>query len=179
MSEYLAKLKPEEIVKMDVDSIYIGNLNTVDEDLSLPLHGKYGSVLNWFTEEERFIRADGKVHRPLYGMGNRNVKLKVKAVYEGYSEEREFEATVLQEKKENIVAEILEVNLEAMPGEKAALPSVVIARTTDGRRTTLPVKWEKYEPLWKEGIIHVRGIVEKYKESAIASIHYYNIEETH
>ena len=32
MSEYLAKLKPEEIVKMDVDSIYIGNLNTVDED---------------------------------------------------------------------------------------------------------------------------------------------------
>ena len=103
MSEYLAKLKPEEIVKMDVDSIYIGNLNTVDEDLSLPLHGKYGSVLNWFTEEERFIRADGKVHRPLYGMGNRNVKLKVKAVYEGYSEEREFEATVLQEKKENQV----------------------------------------------------------------------------
>ena len=25
----------------------------------------------------------------------------------------------------------------------------------------------------------MRGIVEKYKESAIASIHYYNIEETH
>ena len=44
MSEYLAKLKPEEIVKMDVDSIYIGKLNTVDEDLSLPLHGKDGSV---------------------------------------------------------------------------------------------------------------------------------------
>ena len=40
MSEYLAKLKPEEIVKMDVDSIYIGNLNTVAEDSSLPLHGK-------------------------------------------------------------------------------------------------------------------------------------------
>ena len=39
MSEYLAKLKPEEIVKMDVDSISVANLNTVDEDLSLPLHG--------------------------------------------------------------------------------------------------------------------------------------------
>ena len=50
MSEYLAKLKPEEIVKMDVDSIYIGNLNTVDEDLSLPMNWKYGSVLNWITE---------------------------------------------------------------------------------------------------------------------------------
>ena len=39
MSEYLAKLKPEEIVKMDVDSISIGYLYTVVEDLSLPMHG--------------------------------------------------------------------------------------------------------------------------------------------
>ncbi|MGN0403765.1 MAG: beta-L-arabinofuranosidase domain-containing protein [Bariatricus sp.] len=177
MREHFTKLKPEEIVKLDVESLYIGNLNTVDEDLNLPLSGKYGSVLSWSTDEERFIRADGRVNRPLYGMGNRKVKLRVRAVCGNRSAEREFEATVLQKMKENIVAEIREVSLTAVPGEKVDLPSVVVVKTLDGRLTTVPVQWEEYEPLWEEGVTRVRGTAEECSRPVWANV-YYNIEET-
>ena len=95
-----------EIIKKDLDAIYIGNLSTVDDDLTLPENGKYGAQFTWETGEERFIDNTGKVHRPLHGMGNRKVTLTVTATYEGCSESREYVATVLQEAKENIVKEV-------------------------------------------------------------------------
>ena len=68
-----------EIIKKDLDAIYIGNLSTVDDDLTLPENGKYGAQFTWETGEERFIVNTGKVHRPLHGMGNRKVTLTVTA----------------------------------------------------------------------------------------------------
>ena len=35
-------MEKEQIIEKDLDAIYIGNLNTVDENLKLPLEGKYG-----------------------------------------------------------------------------------------------------------------------------------------
>ena len=32
-----------EIIKKDLDAIYIGNLSTVDDNLTLPENGKYGA----------------------------------------------------------------------------------------------------------------------------------------
>ena len=135
-----------EIIKKDLDAIYIGNLSTVDDNLTLPENGKYGAQFTWETGEERFIDNTGKVHRPLHGMGNRKVTLTVTATYEGCSESREYVATVLQEAKENIVKEVRKVVLNALVGEEAHLPSVVIVYTEDGRRMTMPVKWNTYEP---------------------------------
>ena len=103
-----------EIIKKDLDAIYIGNLSTVDDDLTLPENGKYGAQFTWETGEERFIDNTGKVHRPLHGMGNRKVTLTVTATYEGCSESREYVATVLQEAKENIVKEVRKVVLNAL-----------------------------------------------------------------
>ena len=37
-------MEKEQIIEKDLDAIYIGNLNTVDENLKLPLEGKYGST---------------------------------------------------------------------------------------------------------------------------------------
>ena len=34
-------MEKEQIIEKDLDAIYIGNLNTVDENLKLPLEGKY------------------------------------------------------------------------------------------------------------------------------------------
>ena len=50
-----------EIIKKDLDAIYIGNLSTVDDDLTLPENGKYGAQFTWETGEERFIDNTGKV----------------------------------------------------------------------------------------------------------------------
>ena len=48
-------MEKEQIIEKDLDAIYIGNLNTVDENLKLPLEGKYGSTFTWDTGESRFI----------------------------------------------------------------------------------------------------------------------------
>ena len=161
-----------EIIKKDLDAIYIGNLSTVDDDLTLPENGKYGAQFIWETGEERFIDNTGKVHRPLHGMGNRKVTLTVTATYEGYSESREYVATVLQEAKENIVKEVRKVVLNALVGEEAHLPSVVIVYTEDGRRMTMPVKWNTYEPAKEETVVAVAGVIDGTEKEASAEIHY-------
>lgn len=49
-----------EIIKKDLDAIYIGNLSTVDDNLTLPENGKYGAQFTWETGEERFIDNTGR-----------------------------------------------------------------------------------------------------------------------
>lgn len=161
-----------EVIQKDLDAIYIGNLNTVDNDLTLPETGKYGTIFTWETGEERFITAEGKVSRPLHGMGNRKVTLTVTGSYEGTQLTREFTATVLQKVKENIVTSVREVVLFALPGSEVHLPSVVIVDTQDGRRMTLPVTWNSYEPSKDETIVKVEGTIEQTDKKATAEIHY-------
>lgn len=132
----------EQILREDLEAIYIGNLNTVEEDLLLPERGHGGSCFTWKSSETRFVEDDGTVHRPLSGQGNRELTLTVIASLEGRQAERSFPVTVLQEKKESRVAELRPVCVNAVSGQPVHLPSVVIARCSDGRQTTLPVTWE-------------------------------------
>lgn len=172
MSENMKIQKPEEILHADLEAIYIGNLNTVDDDLMLPQQGKYGSKLRWKTGEERFIEANGTVHRPLHGMGNRKVLLTVTAEYEGMTESREFEATVVQEAKKNDVTKIRMVEVKTLVGCQPPLPSVVIVNCADGRQTTLPVVWDNFEIPREETVIEVEGSVEGTKKKALARIRF-------
>lgn len=89
----------QEILQEELAAIYIGNLNTVDEDLILPEQGKKGCRFTWESGEERFIEPNGKVHRPLHGMGSRKVILTVTGEYQGCTAQRRFEANVLQQEK--------------------------------------------------------------------------------
>lgn len=162
----------EEIIQMELDAIYIGNLNTVDSDLILPRQGKYGADFEWITGEERFIESNGKVHRPLHGMGDRKVVLTVRASYEGAFGEKEFAATVLQEAKETIITEIRRTVLTIKIGEKAKLPSVAIVKTADGRLMTVPVRWEEYEPLKETGTLKIAGSVPDCGQKAEAVLEY-------
>lgn len=165
-------MRSSEIIQQDLDAIYIGNLNTLDNDLILPKKGKNGSLFTWESGEDRFITSEGKVHRPLYGMGNRKVTLTVTASYQGQVARKEFIATVLQKTKENIVTFVQPVVLSASLGSKATLPSVVIADTKDGRRMTLPVIWETLEPAKEETTLTIEGQVEGTPIKALAEIHY-------
>lgn len=146
-----------ERLKKDLEGIYIGNLNTVDSDLRFPERGGYGSAFAWETSDWRFIEADGKVHRPVNGMGDRKVVIKVTACLEGECATREFTATVLQEVKVNRVARILDTRVNALLGGTAVLPPVVIAETEDGRYVTMPVRWDTYKPLDQAGELEVWG----------------------
>lgn len=161
-----------EIIKKELDAIYIGNLNTVDDNLTFPESGKYGAHFTWETGGERFIDNTGKVHRPLHGMGNRKVTLTVTATYEGCSESRQYVATVLQETKTNIVKEVRKVTIKALVGKEAHLPSVVIVYTEDGRCMTMPVEWNAYKPAKEETLVTVTGVIEGTEKEAFAEIHY-------
>lgn len=173
-------MKVSEKIQKDLEAIYIGNLGTVDDNLQLPLEGKFGSKFVWETSADHFITTEGIVHRPLHGMGHRNVTLTVKAYLEDEVGERVFHATVLQEGRETIVTEIKQVNVECKISEKPLLPSVVVVHSRDGRCLTLPVEWDAFEPLGGEGKICVKGAVEGTEKMAEALILYKeNIEEEH
>ena len=135
-------MSPELVLASDLEAIYIGNLNTVDENLVLPALGAGGSVFTWESGEERFITAEGVVHRPLHGMGNRKVKLTVTASYEGVTAQRVFEATVIQQKRETVVTWIRPVEVSVRPGEEVKLPAFAVVKCKDGRQITLPVVWD-------------------------------------
>ena len=141
----------------DLAAIYIGNLNTVEADLDVPLKGENGSAFVWETGESRFISPEGKVYRPLHGMGNRKVHLTVTGTLEGETAVREFDATVLQEPRENIVKTIRPVEITGEPGIIPELPSVVIVTCEDGRTMTMPVSWEVTPTIPDEGEMRIFG----------------------
>ena len=40
-------MEAKEIIKKDMEALYLGNLNTVEFNLNLPKKGKYGSEIIW------------------------------------------------------------------------------------------------------------------------------------
>lgn len=60
-------MEAKEIIKKDMEALYLGNLNTVEFNLNLPKKGKYGSEIIWKSGHERFLDSEGNVKRPPYG----------------------------------------------------------------------------------------------------------------
>lgn len=162
----------QAVLQRDLDEIYIGNLNTVDADLTLPSRGRNGSEFTWESKEILFISHEGKVTRPSHGVGNRRVVLEVRAAYGSARGSRSFEATVLEAPRKIEAAEIRAVEAEAEPGSAVQLPPVVIALEKNGDAVTLPVSWEDFSPLETEGTLSVQGTVEEIQARAQARIHF-------
>lgn len=163
---------PEEIILQDLEEIYIGNLNTVEADLTLPDKGRLGADLRWESKETLFLSNEGKVTRPAFGVGNRIVPLIATAQYKDACREKEFLVTVLEQPRDSIFVNILPVNIKAAAGTKAALPPVVIATEDIGVRVTLPVVWEEYEIPAAPCKIQVTGKVETVDLAAVANIEF-------
>lgn len=175
MNGEVNRLSAKEIIQRDLESIYIGNLSTVDDNLILPLEGKHGSKFVWESGEERFITREGIVHRPLHGMGNRKVTLTVKSYFGEEYGEKQYAVTVLQEEKKTVVIGIDPISVECAVSGKPVLPSVVIVNTEDGRCLTMPVSWEKFEPLDGEGELQIKGKVLETEKEAVAVVHFVNV----
>lgn len=165
-------MTPDEIILQDLEKIYIGNLNTVDADLTLPCKGRLGSDFCWQSKETLFLSHDGKVTRPSYGVGNRIVPLIVTAHYKNACAQKEYQVTVLEQPRDTVFTEILPVNIQALIGGPAALPPVVIATEDTGVRVTLPVVWEVFEMPSDPCVIHISGTIEKIDLRAEAIIEF-------
>lgn len=164
-------MESRKLLSEDLASIDLGNLNTLERDLTLPSAGKNGSAFTWVSGEERFLTSQGHVCRPLYGMGNRDVSLTVTARLNGITDRRTFSGTVLQEAKETVIDRIFPVKRTVSPGENADLPPVAIARCRDGRLITVPVEWERGAALKDgSGVWKISGVVSGTEEKARAEL---------
>ena len=113
-------------IKADLDSIYIGNLFTIEADLELPTKGRHGSEITWASSFKHIIDSTGKVTRPRTGSGNRPVTLTATASMGGESASRDFEATVLEQPGRLATTGVLPVKANIARGENYSLPGIVI-----------------------------------------------------
>jgi DUF1680 family protein len=165
-------LTPEEIVRLDKEAIYLGNLFTVDSDLNLPLEGKLGSKITWESDKEYLLTSTGKVTRPEFGKGNRKVTLKATITYGQVSDIREFEVTILEMEPDFKIVDVEKAYVKCKPGCAPLLPSVVIVKKDDGTYGISDVNWDDIDPAMyaKEGQFEVEGSVALTDQKAIVNV---------
>ncbi|PJM73472.1 hypothetical protein CS006_05405 [Bifidobacterium primatium] len=81
----------------DADAITLGNLATVEFDLDLPSTGRHGSRIAWQSSDDRWLDSTGRVHRPVFGRGDRKVTLTATVTNDGDTVTRDFAVTVVQQ----------------------------------------------------------------------------------
>ena len=150
-----------EVVQKDIEELYLGKLGTVEFDLDLPAAGKNGSAITWQSGNLAFMNHEGKVTRPAYGRGNREVPLTARFTYGSCTEERRYLVTVLEEQSQIQVEEIFPIQIPAAAGEPVHLPSAAAVRTKDGRVIAHLIEWEGgLEHVWDQpGIYPVVGVL--------------------
>ena len=136
------KLSDREIVENDKKNLYLGNLNTVEFDLKLPLVGEYGSSIEWESSHEGLLKPDGTVRRPSFGMGNRTVELTGTFSCGEVTDTKIYEVTILQEKKDLRIKKIYPIHKQVKAGEEFYLPESLPVETEDGDTIMRCVEWE-------------------------------------
>lgn len=148
-----------QIIEKDIEALYLGNLGTVEFDLDLPAQGKNGSTIQWRSDNLNFMSDDGKVSRPSYGRGNREVTLTATFRYGECEQSKEYHVVVLQESNTIEVESIDPIRVSAVAGCTCYLPSAAAVRTTDGRTISHQIAWDDgLERLYDtEGVFEVKG----------------------
>ena len=149
----------KDMIQKDLDDIYLGNLFTVEADLSFPAEGKNGSKFTWKSSFVYILSDEGKVTRPRTGSGNRIVTLTVTAEKDGENASRDFEVTVLERPSRLVITGVNPVIAEIAIGEKYQLPTVVIVTKEGGVFGTLPVVWKNVPDFAKldQGVYTISG----------------------
>jgi len=145
-----------EIVRLDKESIYIGNIYTVDSNMYLPKEGRFGSEISWQSSNEKYLANDGKVTRPKYDEENVEVVLTATISKGKAVEKRQFTVTILKEERPVKIVGVVEDTLTFYKNEKVRLPSVAICKKDDGSYMTMPVTWDKTD-FSKAGEYRVTG----------------------
>lgn len=154
-------ISSSKILSYDLDNIYLGNLSTVDCDLTLPQKGEKGSEFKWASSMEHLVTAQGKVTRPHFGAGNRTATLTVTAAFEGLTKTKEFTVNIIEKEYNATIVSSYDIDIVTPVGVAPKLPSVSTIRNDLGDDAVVPVKWEAVNALsYKEkGSFVVKGVV--------------------
>lgn len=166
------KLLAQEIVEKDRDSLYIGNLNTVEFDLTLPSKGAFGSDITWESGHERYLTPEGKVTRPPYGMGDRLVPLYATFAYEDAVAKKKYDVKILEEANKLKVTKVYPVYVQAQTGKDAYIPKQTVVQTEEGDTIPHAVEWNGGDKVCygEAGIYKVQGFVAGTAYEAVAEI---------
>ena len=154
-------MNEHEALRADIEGLYLGNLGTIEFDIELPTKGEHGTRISWESDEPRFLDASGKVSRPSYGRGNREVTLTATFTNGEATATRTYTAQVLEEGNDIEIARACPIQVEAAVGTTCHLPDSVAVITTDGRCLAQRVVWDDGdERTWKaSGSYAVTGCV--------------------
>ena len=153
-----------------LEEIYLGNLGTVESDLTLPNRTKGGSWIDWKSSNTAFLEHNGKVHRPRCSEGNQTVLLKatVKESQEIFS--KEYKVTILAVPRERTFIRQFPMRFYIQVNTQFQLPSCVILELEDGI-VSLPVCWENtgVVQVQEEAVYEVIGDLDMKDSKAINS----------
>ena len=167
----------KELVRRDIEALYLGDLRAVALDVRLPDQGENGSQITWKSDHPAVMDHRGRVTRPAYGRGNRTVMLTARFVYGSCTEERQYAVTVLEKENDIQVEEVLPIAVSAVQGERTHLPSVSAVRTRDGRVTAHFLEWDGgLERVWERvGIYQVHG---RLRDTQIPAVCWVQVRES-
>ncbi|MBR5251407.1 MAG: glycoside hydrolase family 127 protein [Oscillospiraceae bacterium] len=154
-------LSIEKLLNEDIERIYLGNLKTVEADVEMPLQGNNGSVFSWESEKPYLFSPEGKVTRPHFGAGNREVKLTLTATLDGVTATKVYVANVLEKEYPTTVVSAYPITIYTEPGKKPHLPGIAVIRNNLGEDAVIPVEWPQLCEckLASEGEFTVEGSV--------------------
>lgn len=126
----------------DMESLNLGNLNTIEFDLELPRIGEQGSMITWISSDTRFLKRNGKVIQPRHGMGKRVVTLT--AIFElgKYKMSKEYMVTIMEESDSFEVCDILPIVVHAQKNKKFYLPTSAVIITANQVKLSHTIDWE-------------------------------------
>lgn len=150
----------------DLENIYLGNLYTVEANLSLPDKGENGTEFTWVSEHDHIINRFGHVTRPRNGTGDRTVRLTVHGTLGGQQQSRLFDVTVLESGAADKIAKTLPAHFRLTREKLAAIPSFGIAADEEGRLSVHRVRWRlpQAEITADQGTLTLKGTAAHQKD---------------
>ena len=126
----------------DAASVYLGNLNTVEFDLMLPVTGALGSKITWKSSDPRYLTAAGKVHRPPFGTGARDILLE--AMFDDGAQvcSRSWTVHILEAKNDIRIRTVIAPEQAYVCGTLVCLPSALPVETEEGDVRMQDVIWD-------------------------------------
>lgn len=151
----------EKLIDMDIERIYLGNLSTVETDIFLPVRGENGTVFSWQSSNDYLLSKEGKVSRPHFGAGNRQVTLTLTATNQGITKTKPFTANILEKEYPFTINSVYPITVYTKAGKLPDLPLTVVASNNLKEDIVISVEWEKVKPCMveQESEFVVKGVV--------------------
>ena len=131
----------EELIDKDIEKIYLGNLSTVETDIDLPTIGYNGTIFTWNSSHEYLLSNTGKVTRPHFGAGNRQVTLTLTATNQNISITKLYNVNILEKEYPFTVTSTYPITIYTQINKLPNLPAIVVANNNLGEDIVIPVFW--------------------------------------